>query len=341
MIINEFTTDCDRLTHISSTFMFVCFFYFRDFFLLISPVFTILFLPDSYALHFLHYFIYVRALYHFESSSDLDNVEHFFDEYYKHLSKMYGPKSQLLTVHLHIHLKDQVIRHGCLSMTSCFPREAYLGLALNLCHGTKYVLEQFTTWYLIDRSLSEVNEIIVDDIFINEKFNDQHLNMNIVQGLKPKFVECLRKQNIYHDEHTSVKYYSRYSRGFKRFQSQAYSRAGKAISHRISFVNEKCCRTKKTCYGEIIFFFNILGNDYAFIRKYLCINETLTSALKTVNVPKEVEERIDKYYGLFNTHQCSYKIILVKDIVNKTIKMRWNRKNVFVFTDIYVDWEHD
>lgn len=95
---------------------------------------------------------------------------------------IYGPRSQFLTVHLHTHLNDQVIQHGCLSMTSCFPRQAYLGLALNLCHGTKYVLEQFTTWYLIDRSLSEVNEIIVDDIFINEKFNDQNLHMDVYEN---------------------------------------------------------------------------------------------------------------------------------------------------------------
>lgn len=298
-------------------------------------------MPDSYALHFLHYFIYVRTLYHFESTSELNQIENFFDQYYKHISLLYGKKSELFTVHVHTHLKDQVIRHGALSLTSCFPRESYLGLALDLCHGTKYVLEQFMTWYLIDRSLSTKNKINVDDIFIVERFNDQHVDLNIIQKSNLKFVQCLRKQQICLDEHCPIQYYSRYSRGFKRFHSEAYSRAGKAISHRISFHNENCCQTKKRCYGEIVFFFRLMNNYYAFIKKYSCMNESITSGLKTVNVPKEVQERIDRYYGLFNARRCSYKIIPIDDIINKAIKVGWRQKDSFVFTDVHLDWEHD
>lgn len=254
---------------------------------------------------------------------------------------MYGQKSELFTVHVHTHLKDQVVRHGCLSITSCFPRESYLGLALNLCHGTKYVLEQFMAWYLIDRSLCEKIEINVNNVFLDERFNSQHINMRIVQKSKLKFVECLQKQGISYDDRSPIEYYSRYSRGFKRFQSEAYSRAGNAISHRISFYNDKCCQRKKRCYGEVIFYFKHSNVNYAFIKKFPCIDDSLTSGLKTVKVPKDVQERIDGYFGLFNVRQCSYKIISVDNIMNKTIKMRWRQNHIFVFTDVHVDWEHD
>ncbi|CAF3787006.1 unnamed protein product [Rotaria sordida] len=207
--------------------------FFRDFMIYISPVFCILFLPDKYALHYLYYYIYIRTLYHYQTASELDDIDSLFDAYHKNLSILYGPKSELLTVHLHLHLKEQVMSHGSLSMTSCFARESYLGLALNMCHGKKYILEQYITWYNIERSLYENNTIGVNDIFITERFNERHIDIHIIEQYKTKLVECLTKQQIIPDAALQIQYYSRYRRGFKTFRSKAYSRGGKAISYQI------------------------------------------------------------------------------------------------------------
>lgn len=212
-----------------------------------------MFLPDKYALHFLHFFIYIRVLYHYETVLELDGIDIFFDEYHKNVSSLYGDKSQLLAVHLHSHLKEQVIHHGALSMTSCFSRESYLGFALTMCYDKKYVLEQYISWYLIDRSLYEKNTIQTIDIFIGERFNETHANMSMIEKYKTKLIECLAEQNILYNDTLSIQYFSRYRRGFMTFHSMIYSRAGKAISYQVSLTNAKCVHTRKKCFADVIF----------------------------------------------------------------------------------------
>ena len=110
---------------------------FRDFLLYVSPIFVILFLPDEMAVHFLHYFIYIRILHYHENRDELYGIDEFFDHYYQHLVEHYGPKSELCTIHIHSHLLAQVKHHGALSMTSCFPRESYMGTAIKWCPREK------------------------------------------------------------------------------------------------------------------------------------------------------------------------------------------------------------
>ena len=67
----------------------------RDFLLYISPIYVCLFLPDSLALHFLYYFVYIRALRFYEDKNELNGIEQFFSYYYEHIAYYYGEKSQL------------------------------------------------------------------------------------------------------------------------------------------------------------------------------------------------------------------------------------------------------
>ncbi|CAF1508664.1 unnamed protein product [Didymodactylos carnosus] len=155
--------------------------YLYDFLLYVSPIFVALFLPDELAVHFLHYFIYIGALHFYENKNVLTDIENFFNYYYPTLAKHYGAKSQLCTIHLHLHLKEQVLKHSSLSLTSCFLREDYLGHSLKWCHGKKYVLEQFITWYLVNRTLRRSNELSINDLFLAKKFDERYLNNKIIQ----------------------------------------------------------------------------------------------------------------------------------------------------------------
>lgn len=289
----------------------------------------------------MYYFIYIRTLYHFEKSSELDDIELLFEEYYKDLSILYGPKSALFTVHLHSHLKDQVLNHGALSMTSCFARESYLGLALTMCHGKKYILEQYITWHLIDRSLYDKNTVNVDDIFITERYNGHHININIINKYKEKLFKTLTTEKITNDRNVEIRYYSRYHRGFKSFHSIAYSRTGKAISYQVSVVDQHCIRKRKRCFADVIFYFKLNNNYYAFLKHYRCIDISLNKGLTTILIPQNIIERLGNYYGLFNIKQYCYKVVPVIDVMNKVIKMKWNENNIFVFTEVVIDWEHD
>ncbi|CAF3874880.1 unnamed protein product [Rotaria sp. Silwood1] len=310
---------------------------FRDFLLYISPVFVSLFLPNSPVIHFLHYFVYVRTLYFYEDISELNNIEKIFNYYYEHIEDYYGEKSPLCTVHLHLYLKDQVIKHGALVFTSCFARESYLGQSIKWCLGKKYILEQFITWHNVDHSLALTNSIKLNDMFYIEKLNETNTDNSFIQNYQSKLNICASKKNIVL---AGAIFYSRYSRGFKMFHSRAYTRTGNGISYLVSVLNKACPMVRKKCLGDVLFYLYSDGHNYAFIRQYKCISVSISNALSTVSVPQFINEKLNSYYGFYKDKQYSYKIISVADISNKVINMKWT-DDIFVYTDVVCEWEHD
>ncbi|CAM4823140.1 unnamed protein product [Rotaria magnacalcarata] len=310
---------------------------FRDFLLYVSPIFVSLFLPDSLALHFLHYFVYIRTLYFYDHVTELDGIENLFNYYYERITDYYGKKSQLCTLHLHLHLKDQVLKHGALVFTSCFARESYIGQSVKWCLGRKYILEQFITWYSVDRSLALKNSMKLNDIFYVEKFIGNYINMLLIQNYQDKLNLCSikKKMNL-----TGSNFFSRYSRGLKLFHSRAYTRSGYGISYFVSISNENCLMKRKTCFGDVLFYFDCDDRHYAFVKKYKCINFSFSDALPTVSVPQFISDKLNFYYGFYNHKQFSYKIIPVADISNKVINMKWSN-DTFVYTDVVCEREHD
>lgn len=267
----------------------------------------------------------------------MNDIEEIFNYYYEHIVDYYGEKSQLCTIHLHSHLKDQVLKHGALVFTSCFARESYVGHSLKWCLGKKYVLKQFITWYKVDRSLSSTKPITIDDIFHVEKFDETYMDKCYILNYQQKLTTCSRKKSI---DLTTVKYYSRYSRGLKMFHSRAYTRSGNAISYLVSVTAKTCPMNRKTCLAEILFYFRSSGNNYAFIKKYACVKFSISDSLSTVLVPQVITNRLNQYFGFYNHKNFSYKIVPVSHVLNKVINMKWIN-DMFVFTDVVCEWEHD
>jgi hypothetical protein len=292
-------------------------------------------------MHFLHYFVYIRVLHFYHNIHELDGIHEFFYFYYERLSEHYGPKSELCTIHLHSHLLAQVKRHGSLSMTSCFPRESYIGNAIKWCKGKKYMLEQFITWYKVDRSLYSDNKLDINKLFINGQLDDKYLDKSLITSMNDKFTKCCDKQNIQLNKQKPVKQFARYFRGIKVFHSLSYQRGGHAISYWIAFKRNDCLQNHGSCFGEVIFYFKHNDEDYAFIRCYPCINKSLADGLTSVHVPQNLLNRLDKYYHFFHDEKYSYEIVLVTSIINKVIRMAWIDPKISVFTEIYTDWEHD
>ncbi|CAF3371365.1 unnamed protein product [Rotaria sp. Silwood2] len=282
---------------------------FRDFLLYASPIFVITFLPDTLALHFLHYFIYIRVLHFYQHKDELRDIDRFFDFYYKHLAEYYGPKSELCTVHIHTHLLSQVNRHGSLSMTSCFPRESYIGHAVKWCQGKKFILEQFMTWYKIE-------------------------DKAIVRSSNDTFVKCCDKKHIKLNEANPVKRYARYFRGLKKFHSISYVRGGNSISYWVSIKNDSCPQNHGVCFGEVIYYFQIDNESYAFIKHYKCLGKSLADGLSSTPVPQNLLDRLNVYYRFFYDKKFTYKIVSTCWITNAVIRMPWIEPNVSVFTEI-------
>ncbi|CAF2605787.1 unnamed protein product [Rotaria sp. Silwood2] len=282
---------------------------FRDLLLYISPIFVIQFLPDELALHFLYYFVYIRALHFYQEKDELQDINHFFNYYYQCLSKYYGPKSELCTIHLHSHLLTQVQKHGSLSMTSCFPRESYIGTAIKWCKGKKYILEQFITWYKVDPSLYPDSTLNMVYLTQHQRFDDKYLNKSLVISLNERFIKCCNKQKIQLDARQQIKQYARYFRGLKAFHSLCYERGGNAISYWMSIKHDECPKNHGFCFGEVVFYFQVNNKHYAFVKLYKCLDKSLADGLSSVTVPKILLDRLNNYYYFFNDKTFVYKIV--------------------------------
>ena len=317
------------------------YFYYRDLLLYISPVLVVLFLPDVLALHFLHYFVYIKTLHFFQNKDELQGIDKFFDYYYRHLSEHYGPKSELCTVHIHTYLLDQVNRHGSLSITSCFPRESYIGKAVQLCKGQKYILEQYNTWYKLDRILCVDSTLNISYLTQDEHFDEKYLVKSVTESVNAKFVKCYNVKGLPLDDVKSMKIYARYFRGLKTFHSLSYGRSGNAVSYWVSVKNDRCSQNQSICFGEVIYYCRIDNDYYAFIKCYSCIDKHLSDGLLSTSIPVKLNDRLNYYYHFFHDKKYSYKIIPVSGIINKVIRMAWKEADISVFTEIYVDWEHD
>ena len=291
------------------------------FFLYISPILVILLLPDKLALHFLYYFVFIRVLHFYHDKDELHNIDYYFNFYYEHLAEYYGPKAELCTIHIHSHLLDQVERHGSLSMTSCFPRESYLGNAVKWCQGKKYMLEQFITWYKVDHILYFNNRLNINYLYRRERFDDKYLNKSLVNSMNKKFLRCCFKEKIELDKTKPIQIYARYSRGCKKFHSLSYERGGNAISYWVSCKNYECVQKHSVCFSEVVYYFRFNNEYYAFIKFYKCIANSLADGLLSINIPPILHDRLNNYYHIFHDKKYSYKIVPVDCILNKAIRM--------------------
>ena len=253
------------------------------------------------------------------------------------MTDYYGKKSQLCTLYLHLHLKDQVLRHGALVFTSCFARESYIGQAVKWCLGKKYLLEQFITWYQVDRSLISNNRLTLNDISHNEEFHEKYTNMPFIRGYEAKFRVCANTEKIILNKPI---FFSRYNRGLKTYHSRSYSRSGVCISYWTSIVTQACPMKRKTCFGDVVLYFTSNGHSYAFIKEYKCIPLQFANALATESMSESITKKLNCYYGFYNCKKFSYKIVPIVEILNKVITMKWNN-DIYAYTDVVCEWEHN
>ncbi|CAF4059345.1 unnamed protein product [Rotaria sp. Silwood2] len=271
-----------------------------------TPLTKIMLFPSQIAVDYMHL---VCTLHFYQEKDELQDINHFFNYYYQCLSKYYGPKSELCTIHLHSHLLTQVQKHGSLSMTSCFPRESYIGTAIKWCKGKKYILEQFITWYKVDPSLYPDSTLNMVYLTQHQRFDDKYLNKSLVISLNERFIKCCNKQKIQLDARQQIKQYARYFRGLKAFHSLCYERGGNAISYWMSIKHDECPKNHGFCFGEVVFYFQVNNKHYAFVKLYKCLDKSLADGLSSVTVPKILLDRLNNYYYFFNDKTFVYKIV--------------------------------
>jgi hypothetical protein len=109
------------------------------------PIVT-LHLPRLWASHFLLYSLAVKILHAPESINEINLAEEVMNYYCKTAPLIYSSSIELFSLHAHIHLAQQVRRHGGLGHTSAFAFESCIRFIQKKAHGSKHLGAQISYW---------------------------------------------------------------------------------------------------------------------------------------------------------------------------------------------------
>ena len=93
--------------------------------------------------------------------------------YVRSIEYRYDHRASLCSLLRRNRLVRQVISHSALSMTSFFARESYLSSVIELCHGTRNVMQRFVDWYDIDQAILPPSSTEVSSVFSRELIFDR------------------------------------------------------------------------------------------------------------------------------------------------------------------------
>ncbi|CAF1433966.1 unnamed protein product [Rotaria sp. Silwood1] len=122
------------------------------------PIVT-LHLPRLLASHFLLYSMAVKILHAPESIDEINLGEQIMNYYCKTAPLVHGPSVEIFSLHAHIHLAQQVRRHGGLGHTSAFAFESCIRFIERKAHGSKHLGAQISYW--IDLQTMMQNEPVI------------------------------------------------------------------------------------------------------------------------------------------------------------------------------------
>ena len=142
------------------------------------PIFYLL-LDEKYLKNLLKYLIFIRIL--CQDAIDINEINEskiLIDEFLIEYESLYGNEFISFNAHAHRHLPMQVLRHGPLNRTSCFPFENMFRLSKDLFHGTRNFEDQ------IAKNLEKRKRIRFNMDKLLENTNNKELFNFVVTNLR-------------------------------------------------------------------------------------------------------------------------------------------------------------
>ncbi|CAF2890961.1 unnamed protein product [Rotaria sp. Silwood2] len=99
-------------------------------------------LPKFISSHFAIYCLAIKFLHCPESLDEINIADSFIDYYCRAAPLVFDQSIELLSLHAHLHLAEQVKRHGGLGFSSAFCFESCIRHLKKLVHGTKNLVSQ-------------------------------------------------------------------------------------------------------------------------------------------------------------------------------------------------------
>lgn len=186
--------------------------------------------------------------------NELNSIEENLNQFVAKYQFFYGKQSMTMNIHLITHIVESVRNNGPLWTTSMFAFESNNGNLLKMFNGTRDLLQQISTKYMLKheqhvKSSSAANVIDkrislsnVTKIKIANNYSEVFINMGI---------------SVPHDD---MSVYAAINIGTEQYTSVLYTRAKKSCNYVVRFNNN--------FYGQIHFFFKSNNIDLMMVELF-------------------------------------------------------------------------
>ena len=209
-----------------------------------------------------------------------------------------------------------------------------------LAHGSTRLCEQISFWWCVLRQ-ARSNQVrysprlFTDEQPVVDSFFDDFILKNYHQEFDLVFNQMFGEFPA-----SSLKYYSRYQRGLIIYHSLSYTRRQNSNSYSVCVVDASDPMKSILCYGEIIFFFNVNGESFCFIKRYVNSKNLFSSLMKPIHEVFNWKTHIDKWYQIIQHSTFELVIYPCSSIMSKCIFFQLDNA-LTVCTQIEFELEHD
>jgi hypothetical protein len=185
-------------------------------------------LPRLHLSHFAVYCLAIRYLHSPRNDDEITFAERLLHLYCQSASYIFGSSIELLTLHVHLHLPQQVRLHGGLAFTSAFAFESAIRYTKKKAHGTRCLASQISYWTdvanIIHRSPVTIDKPCLLDLI--------DWSYPVLNEFQVPLLHLMNSQTHLQDRVTLFK---RYRQSFVTFHSYVYDRAIRCASHILSY----------------------------------------------------------------------------------------------------------
>ncbi|CAF1483624.1 unnamed protein product [Adineta ricciae] len=287
------------------------------------PVVT-LHLPRLLASHYLLYSLSIIMLHAPKSNDETNLAEDIINYYCKTSTLVHDPSIELFSLHAHIHLAQQVRRHGGLGHTSAFGFESCIRFIQKKAHGSKNLGSQISYWIDLQSTVQAKTKVPTLSVVNEIRLDDRRLTT-----YRPILLEQFETNGI---DLNSCTFHLRLKNFFVTYHTTIYDQPFKCRSFIVSFSDPV---HKLLRYGNIIVFVRTNEQFYALIQRYRLSEKCITNY---VDIPCSLHLKANELFPLV---EPSDELILIPitEIRHKCVKVPFD--NVFCLSEIRLDYEHD
>ena len=206
-------------------------------------------LPRLNLSHFAIYSLAVRYLHAPQSEEEIGFAERLLHLYCPSAPTGFNASIELLTLHVHLHLPEQVRLHGGLAFHSAFAFESAIRHTKKKAHGTRRLASQISYWTDLEAIVRSSSYPIHESRLIDLIAADHSLLVEF----KPILIQHM---HIHHHSLDKAQLFKRYQRLYVIFHSLAYDKAIRCVSYIVSYSSNDNGSTEEIKYGDCVLFYS-------------------------------------------------------------------------------------